>query len=228
MNNIEKDTYFKKYNNSIHLIGKIGTFIMIVLFIAAPFLMGLVVGAMPNLQATIKGLVQVVPVYIVTAIAEFLIFVPILGVGGSYLAFITGNLTNIKIPCAINGRDIANTHVGTPENEIVSTLSIATSALVTTTIIAIGVILMTPLQPLLQSPILEPAFNNVVPALFGALGYKYFKGNMKIAAFPLIFMSVLCIVAPSLIRSVGFLIIPSGAIAVAIATVINKKNTKIN
>ena len=39
-------------------------------------------------------------------------------------SFNTGNVTNMKIPCAMNARDIAKTEVGTPEDEIVSTLSI--------------------------------------------------------------------------------------------------------
>ena len=109
-----------------------------------------------------------------------------LGAGGSYLAFITGNVTNMKIPCAMNARDIAKTEVGTPENEIVSTISVAVSAIVTTLVILVGVILLVPLQPVLNNPVLQPAFNNVVPALFGALALKYFAKSPKIAIIPLV------------------------------------------
>lgn len=44
---------------------------------------------------------------------EYLIYVPMLGSGASYLSFITGNLSNLKIPCAVNARDLAHTKVGT-------------------------------------------------------------------------------------------------------------------
>ncbi len=226
MNDRQKEETFSKFNDQIHFIGRVGMGVLLILFVTAPFAMGMVVGAMPNIPAFLKGIVQVLPVYLISSVVEFLIFAPLLGAGGSYLAFVTGNLTNLKIPCAINARDIVGTKVNTPENEIVSTISIATSALVTTVIVALGVIMMAPLQPLLQNPVLTPAFNNVVPALFGALGYKYFKGNMKIAAIPLILLSALCVFVPSAISSVGFLIIPSGGLAIGIAWFLYKKERK--
>ncbi len=223
MNDIQKREFFLKFNNQIHLIGRIGTVVLLILFVSSPFAMGAVLGTMPNIPAFFKGILQVLPVYIASSIVEFLLYVPILGAGGSYLAFVTGNLTNLKIPCSISARAIIETKVGTPENEIISTLSIATSAIVTTVILLFGVALITPLQPLLQSPVLSPAFNNVVAALFGALGYKFFKGNLKIVVIPFLSMSILCIAIPGVISSVGFLIIPSGALAMAIAHILYKK-----
>ena len=141
------------------------------------------------------------------AIAEFLIFAPMLGTGGSYLAFLTGNLTNLKIPCAMNVRDIAKVETGTPENEIISTLSIFASAITTMLIIFVGVLLLTPLRPILEKPELAPAFDNVVAALFGALGLKYFIKQPKIAIGPLILMTLLCILVPSMISQTSILII---------------------
>ena len=149
-----------------------------------------------------------------------------LGSGGGYLAFITGNLINMKIPCAMNARDMVDAKSGTPENEIISTISIATSSLVTILVLALGVLLLVPLQPILQNPVLQPAFENVVPALFGAMAYKYYRGNMKIALFPLVIMSVLFVLLPSLIGSTSFMIIPSGAIAIGVAYLIYKKGRK--
>ena len=115
---------------------------------------------------------------------------------------------------------------GTPENEIISTLSIATSSLVTILVLAAGVLALQPLQPLLQSPVLQPAFENVVPALFGAMAYKYYRKNMKIALFPLVAMGLLFVLVPSLIGSTSFMIIPSGAIAIAISYFVYKKGAK--
>ena len=149
-----------------------------------------------------------------------------LGAGGGYLAFITGNLINMKIPCAVNARDIVGAKTGTPENEIISTLSIATSSLVTILVLALGVLLLVPLQPVLQSSVLQPAFANVVPALFGAMAYRYYRKNMKVAIAPLLVMSVLFILVPSLTGSTSFMIIPSGAIAIGIAYFFYKKQQK--
>ncbi|MEG1447261.1 MAG: hypothetical protein RSC58_08355, partial [Ruthenibacterium sp.] len=88
--------------------------------------------------------IQVAIIYWTSGVLEFLVYAPMLGSGASYLAFITGNLINLKIPCAVNARDICGTTVGTPENDIVSTLSVATSSLVNMLILAIGVMCLVP------------------------------------------------------------------------------------
>ena len=90
----------------------------------------------------------------------------------------------------------------------------------------IGVLLIIPLRPVLENPALQPAFNNVVPALFGAMAYKYFRRSMKLVAIPLLVMTVLFICVPSLIGSVGFLMLISGAIAIGQAYYAFKKETK--
>lgn len=214
---------FERYNSRTHTIGRICTVIVLILLLGAPFMMGLVLGAMPNFSAAAKAFLSVGLVWTVSSVVEFLVYTPMLGAGGGYLAFITGNLINMKIPCAVNARDIVGAKTGTPENEIISTLSIATSSLVTILVLALGVLLLAPLQPILQSEVLQPAFENVVPALFGAMAYKYFRSNMRIAAAPLVIMSILFILIPSLTSSTSFMIIPSGAIAIAIAYLYHKK-----
>ena len=93
--------------------------------------------------------------------------------------------------------------------------------------LAVGVALLIPLQPVLQDPALQPAFENVVPALFGAMAYKYFRNNMKIAVIPLAVMSLLFIFVPSLTASTSFMILPSGAIAIGIAYLMYKKRYKV-
>lgn len=215
--------YFESYNKRTHIIGRASCAIVLIALVAAPFVIGKYLGAMPDIGAAARAFLSVGLVWLVGSVVEFLVYTPMLGAGGGYLAFITGNLINMKIPCAVNARDIVGAKTGTPENEIVSTLSIATSALVTIVVLALGVALLVPLQPILQSPTLQPAFENVVPALFGAMAYKYFRGNMKIAAAPLIVMSVLFILVPSLTGSTSFMIIPAGAIAIGIAYVFYKK-----
>lgn len=215
------------YTKKTHIIGRTVSIVTLVMLVGAPFLIGKLLGAYPDLGAVGKGFLSVGIVWLVSSIAEFLIYTPMLGAGGGYLAFITGNLINMKIPCAVNARDMVGAKTGTPENEIISTISIATSSLVTILVLALGVLLMVPLQPVLQSEVLQPAFENVVPALFGAMAYKYYRKNMKIAALPLILMSLLFILVPSLIGSTSFMIVPSGAIAIGVAYLLfRKKNTQ--
>ena len=217
MNETERKVYLEQFNRRMHVLGRAVCVITLVLLVGAPFLIGTFLGAMPDMGAVGKGFLSVGVVWAVASVAEFLIYTPMLGAGGGYLAFITGNLINVKIPCAVNARDIVGAKTGTPENEIISTLSIATASLVTIVILALGVLLLIPLQPVLQSPALQPAFDNVVPALFGAMAYKYYRKNMKIALWPLVLMSVLFILVPGLLGSTSFMILPSGAIAIGVA-----------
>lgn len=214
---------FEQYRKNTHVLGRVFTIATLILLVGAPFAIGLCIGAMPDLKAVAKGFVSVGLVWTVSSVVEFLVYTPMLGSGGSYLAFITGNLINMKIPCAVFSRDMAGVKTGTPENEIISTLSIAVSSLVTIVVLALGVLLLQPLKPVLQSPALQPAFNNVVPALFGAMAYKYYRHNLKIAAVPLILMTLLFVFVPSLTGSTSILIIPSGAIAIGIAYLLYKK-----
>lgn len=226
MNETERKAYLEQFNRRTHVLGRIVSAITLVLLVGAPFLIGTFLGAMPDMGAVAKGFLSVGLVWTVSSVAEFLIYTPMLGAGGGYLAFITGNLINMKIPCAVNARDIVGTKTGTAENEIISTLSIATSSLVTILVLALGVALLVPLQPVLQSPVLQPAFANVVPALFGAMAYQYFRKNIRVAIAPLVMMSVLFMLVPSLTGSTSFMIVPSGALAIGIAYALYRKQNQ--
>ncbi len=223
MNVQDREKFFEDFNNGLHRLGRFTLIAGIVILMTVPFAFGIISGVMPNMPAFLKGWANVAVVYFPVSVVEFLVYAPMLGAGGSYLAFITGNVTNMKIPCAMNARDIAKTEVGTPENEIVSTISVAVSAIVTTLVILVGVIMLVPLQPVLNAPALQPAFNNVVPALFGALALKYFAKSPKIAVVPLAIMCFLCIFVPSMITQTSILMIPSGGLALAIGFLLFKK-----
>lgn len=214
---------WEKYSKTTHILGRLVSAITVIMLVGAPFLIGKYLGAMPDIGAVGKAFFSVGLVWTVSSVAEFLIYTPMLGSGGGYLAFITGNLINMKIPCAVTARDMVGAKSGTKENEIISTLSIATSSLVTILVLAVGVLALTPLQPVLQSPTLQPAFDNVVPALFGAMAYKYYRKNLSVAVAPLVVMSVLFMLVPSLVGSTSFMIIPAGAIAIGISYFIYKK-----
>ena len=220
---MSREEIITRYERGTHRLGRIVTLLTLVLLIGAPFLIGSTLGVMPDIPAAARGFLAVGIVWTVSSVVEFLVYTPMLGSGGSYLAFITGNLINMKIPCAINARDLAGVKAGTKENEIVSTLSIAVSSLVTILVLAIGVLLLQPLQPVLQSPALQPAFDQVVPALFGTLAYKYYRKNISLAVWPLLVMSAVFILLPSLQSQTSILILPGGGLAILLAWLKFKK-----
>ena len=217
---------YEAYLKATHRLGRAVSLLTLVMLLGAPLLIGGVLGTMPDIGAAARGFLSVGLVWTVSSIVEYLVYTPMLGAGGSYLAFITGNLINMKIPCAMNARELVDAKAGTPENEVISTLSIATSSLVTIVVLAAGVALMIPLRPVLESPTLQPAFANVVPALFGAMAYKYFRKDVRLAAVPLLCMTLLFMFVPSLTSSTSFMIIPSGALAIGLSWLKYRKARK--
>lgn len=194
------------YNLKSHIIGKIWMALALVIFFAVPTAICLYYDVKPDM--TVMGTSAVLIPFIInflSGIFEPVIYSPMLGVNSAYLAFITGNLSNLKIPCVVKAQEICGTKLGTEENEVVSTLSVATSTLVTTVIIAIFVLILavSNVETAIQNtPWITPAFTCVVYALFGSLGGKYVVKNIKLAVFPLVIIVVFSLIlgfaAPSL------------------------------
>lgn len=196
----------RSFDDTMHIYGRVWTSIALGLMLLVPVAVALYFGATPPLGNLLAAILNVTIIYLPVGIVEVITYAPMLGTGASYLAFVTGNLSNLKIPCAMNAREIVGTEFGTKENEIVSTLSVAVSSLVTCLVLALGVLLIVPLAPLLSAPALQPAFNTILPALFGALGFTYFTKSPKIAIVPLALVIIVCLVFPAAGGQTGFLI----------------------
>lgn len=214
----------KSYDENTHYLGKLWIWTAVVIFTFVPISICVYYNAWPPFTSVLKGLLGVAPIFWTVGAIEVITFTPMLGTGGSYLGFVTGNLTNLKVPCAINAMEINNVKSSTEEGDIVSTIAVATSSIVTTLIIAIGVLLLGTLTPILNSPILKPAFDNILPALFGALGVVYISKNWKLAVTPMLFMVILFITVPSLAGSVGVLVPVGALLSIFTARLLYKKN----
>ena len=200
-----------EYMKKTDLYGKIWVWTAVVLIMFVPIAICLYYDAWPQATAVLKGLLGVAPIYWTVGVIEVITYTPMLGMGGTYLAFVTGNLTSLKAPSALSAMENADVKPGTEEGEVISTIAIATSAIVTTIVLALGVAALAVITPILNSPVLAPAFDNILPALFGGLAVVYISKNWKIAIAPLIFMVVLFLAVPALADSVGVLV-PVGVI----------------
>jgi hypothetical protein len=162
--------------------------------------------------------------YWAVGVIETITYIPMLGAGGSYLSFVTGNISNLKLPCALNALENANVKAQSEEGEIISTIAIAVSSIVTTIIIIIGVILIVPLTPVLSSEVLKPAFDQMLPALFGALGVVFVSKNVKLAIGPVLLMLILFVFVPALNAGTVGIMVPVGVIFTLIyARILYKK-----
>ena len=221
MKNLNKEM---SYMDSVHRDGTIWNLSMMVILLLFPVAVGLVFGAAPDWQGLLMGLIATAPMYWAVAVVEVITFIPMLGAGGSYLSFVTGNISNLKLPCAINALENAGVSAKSEEGELVSTIAIAVSSIVTTIIVAIGVILIVPLSPILENPILTPAFDQMLPALFGALGVALISKNWKLAIAPVALMLVLFIFVDALDSSMVGIMVPVGVIfTIIVSRILYKK-----
>ncbi len=213
------------YMDSVHREGTIWNLAMMGILLAFPVILCIVFNALPDWQGVALGLAYTAPMYWAVGIVEVITFIPMLGAGGSYLSFVTGNISNLKLPCAINALENAGEDPKSEEGEIISTIAIAVSSIVTTLIIAIGVLFIIPLQPVLDNPALKPAFDQMLPALFGALGVALISKNWKIAIAPILLMLILFIFVPSLNAGSVGIMVPVGVIfTIVVSRILYKKN----
>ena len=214
----------RSYRDSVHHMGRIWILGALAMLVAVPVAICIYYSAWPPIGGVMKGFLSVAPIFWTVGVIEVFTYVPMLGTGGSYLGFVTGNLSNLKVPCALNAMDRAGVSASSEEGEVVSTIAIATSSIVTTVIIAAGVLLLSQIAPFLASKTLKPAFDNILPALFGALGVVFVSKNWKIAVAPIVVMVALFLFVPSLASAVGILVPVGALIAIGAARVLYKKN----
>ncbi len=200
------------YMESVYRYGRIWGICLALILLCFPVALMLIFDTTPQVQPLIKGLIATLPMYWAVGIIEVFTYVPMLGAGGTYLSFVTGNISNLKLPCALDAMERANVTSNSEEGEVISTIAIAVSSIVTTLIIIIGVVCIVPVTPILDSPVLEPAFNMILPALFGGLAVVFVAKNVKLAIAPIILMLILFICVPALNSSTVGIMVPVGVL----------------
>ena len=212
------------YLDSVHRDGRIWNIGVMILLMAFPITVAILFGAAPDWKALGVGLLATAPMYWAVGAIETVTFVPMLGAGGSYLSFVTGNITNLKLPCALNALEQNDVTANSEEGEVISTIAIATSSIVTTLIIILGVVAIVPLTPILQHPALQPAFAQILPALFGGLGVAFVSKNWKLALAPIALMLLLFIFVPALNEgTVGIMVPVSALLTIAVGRILYKR-----
>lgn len=218
----KKPIVLAPYEASLHRMGRITGAAAVLLFLAVPALICITFNIWPAIGGVLKGIVAVATVYLPISIIEVFNYSPMLGAGGSYLAFVSGNIANMKVPAAAAAMKAVGVEPGTKEGELISTIAVAVSTIVTTVIILLGVLLLVPLTPVITDPALQPAFDNVLPALFGALGVMLISKRWKVAIVPLVLMTAAFLLGvPASL--VGLMVPVASLIAIGYARIRYKK-----
>jgi hypothetical protein len=180
------------YMDGVHRTGRISMTIVVILLLMVPVLLCLQSGVWPQGEWILAGLLAVGMIYLPIGVIEVFNYSPLLGSGGTYLAFITGNISNMKLPCAVNALEVTKANVNSEEGEVISTISIAVSTIVTMVIVGVGVLLILPFKDFMITT-LAPIAEYILPSIFGALGVVFISKSPKLAIVPLALMTLLFI-----------------------------------
>lgn len=203
-----------KYTNSIHFLGRAGSVLSIVIMVGIPAIMCSIYDMWPTVKEFILFSGGLLALYIPTTMTEAITYTPIIG-SSIYLAMITGNVSNIKLPCALNAMDVANVEQNTEEGEVVCTVATAVSSIVTSLVVAAGAVLLVPLQPVLSTEPVQIATSYMLPALYGCMlirlfisntGNKKLVGKWKIMLLPALIVLLILIFVAKLSRGIAILI----------------------
>lgn len=179
---MKRETSFDSW---VHNFGQLSGLVIMIMMILVPVIACTALDMWPDMATLIPVFVSVALMLLPFAVAESIAYPPMLGPGSVYMAYISGNSTSLKIPCALSALNIAGVKQGTTEANAVSLVAIGTSALTVTSIVIIGVLLSGPITPILMSPLLKPGFDNIMPALFGALTGGMMFGQVRYFVIPM-------------------------------------------
>jgi hypothetical protein len=210
----------------IHKVGRITVAICLVCFIALPIVLSAIFKVPIDYGITLQNGLSIFITFVLAAVCENIAYAPIIGPGALYTSCVTGDLSNMKVPAAINAMQITKVESGSEKGNIISILAVSTCTIVTTGLAFLGMIYRAPLiEPIFNHPVINPAFSNLLPALFGTLIVQQLvkspKSSLPIFILPII---VVLIVGPDTFRTIqGFLIIGVGLIAIGYSYLLNRK-----
>ncbi len=188
----------KNYFDKVHRWGILWNIGALITLLCIPVAISVKLAAWPSSEAIFSIMPKLMGLYWLTAIVEVITYVPMLGAGGAYLSFVTGNISNLKLPCGLKAMENAKVRANTEEGEVISTIAIGVSAITTTVIIAVGVLAFGPVLPKITGGSFKPAFDQVLPALFGALAAGYFAKHWKVFIAPVIVGVIVLFFSPSM------------------------------
>jgi len=185
----DKEAVFQEaFIDPIHRNGRATMLVAVVCLFLPGLYLAIFHGLVPEPGVLLGALLAVWAIFVVIGLIEPVVYYPMLGFGGTYMSFLVGNVLNLRVPVAMTAQEVVGTRPGTPEAEVVSTLGIAGSLISCQLVIIVGMLAFLPFIDKLQGSgsSLGVALEQVLPALFGALGGIYILKNPKLAAVPLV------------------------------------------
>lgn len=222
-----------------HRWGRVGTVLALVYMVGMPFVFLSVYGCVPSAGEVFNvATIGILAIYIPVGFSEALSYTPLMGTS-SYLGFITGNIMNLKLPCAVNALKLTGKQANTPEGDVVSSIAVAASSIMTVAILTVAALLISFISPIFELPAVQTMSSYLLPALFGSMtlglfastsaGSKVVKGGLKGVIPVIILVSVITLAArligmgSIMLGMVGFVILLMLPVAIITSRIMWKK-----
>ncbi len=159
----------ESFEKWVHKFGMSSSAFLLLLMLLFPVLTSIVSGFWPDFGALVPGIVMIVLILAPYWPGETIGYMTTMGPGALYMSYITGNVTNLRMPATVGTMQSIGLKPNTDECHTMAIIACGASNFVTVGLLGIGLLLSVPLQPILYSETLQPAFNYALPALFGGL-----------------------------------------------------------
>lgn len=167
-NEMKKDVYTQEYIPSIIKWGRLTNLLGILIALLPGTVCYVVYGIKPEFSAVITGFILVASSEAVFWVVEPVSYFSSLGIPGTYMSFLSGNISNLRLPVSIAARQQSEAEPGSQKETVISAIAIAVSVLLNIAILTLGVILGSSILSMVPQGVIT-ALTNIVPALFGAL-----------------------------------------------------------
>ena len=217
------NNYEKSFTKPIIRSGSLTNLLAIPLCFIPAIYLWLVKGAFPGWNNILTGWMYVASMFAIYSVVEPICYFPILGLPGTYMSFLSGNIGNMRVPCAVIAQESLGVEPGTKKAELIATLGIAGSIFTNTIMVTIAAIGGAALMSIFP-PVVLTAFKYVSSAIFGAMFAMFASKNLKYGAFALV-----VVMAMLLSKAIPvYIMIPIAVFSTAIFGVVdyNKKQSK--
>jgi hypothetical protein len=151
-----------------HFWGRLTLLVIIIMSLIPPLYISFVLDAHPGWGVIATGLVGYASFIGIMWVLEPITYYPTLGVAGTYLAFLTGNIANMCLPCSSAAQKSVNAEPGSQKAEVAGVFGIAVASLTNIILLVIMIIGGTYLISMFP-PFVEGMFGFVLPSIFGAV-----------------------------------------------------------
>lgn len=217
------NNYEKSFTKPIIRYGSLTNLLAIPLCFIPAIYLWLVKGAFPGWNNILTGWMYVASMFAIYSVVEPICYFPILGLPGTYMSFLSGNIGNMRVPCAVVAQESLGVEPGTKKAELIAALGIAGSIFTNTIMVTIAAIGGAALMSVFP-PVVLTAFKYVSSAIFGAMFAMFASKNLKYGAFALV-----VVMAMLLSKAIPvYIMIPIAVFSTAIFGVFdyNKKQSK--